>query len=72
MDKKESREKLLEGLKTICQQLRQVDVDFIVCLNPDDGDEHNVSVDLNVRNDHHFLDMLTSITGSWWKCHHKK
>ena len=65
-------EKLMFELNGILGRMRNAGVDFIVCANTGmDGKKHNISTDVNVRDDHHYLDMVASIMETWWKANHK-
>lgn len=67
----EEQKRLLEEMKSMGENLRAANIDFIISLNvPTPNVKHFISTEMNCQDDHHVLDMLSSIQECWWKANH--
>ncbi len=70
------QKQLLEEMKSMCENLRAANINFIVTLCvavEKEGEEfpHHIETDINAEDDHHVLDMQASQAECWWKANHK-
>lgn len=64
------KEQLLSEMREMGKHLRAAGIDFLIVLNKGTRDYHQFSVNVNVPDDHHMLDMLGAVVDTWCKANH--
>jgi hypothetical protein len=67
---KEQIDQLKKEIPDFLNGCRALGVQFSCTFLFDDGEHHDIATHLNVNDDHHMLDMMTSQTEVWWDCNH--
>lgn len=66
------KNQVVREMKEMAKCLRSLGIDFMIVLNTGErGGKHNISCDIGVRDDHHYMDMMAAICEAWWKANHE-
>lgn len=65
------QKQLMREMKEMGDNLKAAGIDFIIALNTGEAEQtHNISVRINVEDDHHMMDMLCGINECWYDANH--